>query len=492
MSETMAREGRALDPFTVIADAYAPVSDELNVELRVEMGRFPDALDGVLFRNGPGSLEMGPDHYRHPFDGDGMVVRFEFTAGRVHYRNRFIATEERTAELRAGRMLFRAFGTNLPGGFRRNGLRMRFKNAANTSVQWHGRRLLALWEGGLPHALDDKTLATHGRFDFDGALRPLRSAFVDRLLSPELPFSAHPRIDPTTGELHNFGTLAGAKNRLVLYRVDASGRMRERRFIPLDALPFVHDFVLTERYAIFFLPPVSFDVPRTLFGLKSPVESISHDRGKPTTVLVVPRDGSEPQRFETRGGFVFHFANGYDDGDRIVIDGARMDRFEGGPILVRDPEWLRGQPSFDARPTRFEIDLARGQVTETDLGSPEIELPTIDSRHSTRAHSVYFAIARSKPSTQMPVHDAIARVRPDARDVVMRSFSPDLPGEPIFVPRSASAPEGDGYLLVLVYRARDKQSALVCLDAATLETIAEATLPHAVPPGFHGCFVQRT
>ena len=476
------------DPYQVVADAYAPVREELDQTLHVNEGRFPDALNGVLFRNGPGSLEMGPDRYTHPFDGDGMLVRFEFAGGVVRYRNRFVATRERLEELRHGQMRHRAFGTNIPGGLRRNALRMRFKNAANTNAVWHGGRLLALWEGGLPHAMDPATLGTIGRFDFGGALRPGRFALMDRLLTPELPFSAHPRIDPNTGDLFNFGTLMGAVNRLVIYRIDRHGALRERRFLTLDTLPFVHDFVLTERHLVFFLPPVRFDIPRAVLGLQSPVESLRHAKGQPTRILLVPRDGGPTRMLETRGGFVFHFANGFEKGDRIIVDGARMSAFEGGTIDVRDPEALRGQSIFEAFPTRFEIDLARGQVSERTLGEHTVELPTIDARRTTMEHSAFFSIARM-PGDASPLHHALARTHPEGAPPLLRSFAPDLPGEPIFVPRKADCPEGDGFVLSLVYRAEARRTDLVCLDATTLETVAIAALPHAIPPGFHGCFV---
>lgn len=71
--------------------------------------------------------------------------------------------------------MFRNFGTNIPGGFHKNLLRMRFKNAANTSVVMHAGRLHALWEGGLPHRIDPTSLDTLARDDLGGALRNDRS-----------------------------------------------------------------------------------------------------------------------------------------------------------------------------------------------------------------------------------------------------------------------------------------------------------------------------
>ena len=203
-----------------LADLHARASrarpDEVSTELVVREGRIPEDLRGVLFRNGPGKQEAFGVPYTHPFDGDGMIFRFAFEGGRVHYRNRFVRTSHFLAENRAGRMLYRGFGTNLPGGLAKNLFRTTFKNAANTSVVRHGGVLLALWEGGLPHAVAEDTLATIGPYDFEGKLASPFSR-IERAISPHLPFSAHPRICPRTGELFGFGTSYGPKNRLLLY-----------------------------------------------------------------------------------------------------------------------------------------------------------------------------------------------------------------------------------------------------------------------------------
>jgi len=64
----------------------------------------------------------------------------------------------------------------------------------------------------------------------------------------------------------------------------------------------------------------------------------------------------------------------------------------------------------------------------------------------------------------------------------------DVPGEPIFVPRSAKAAEGDGWLLVLVYRGATDKSDLAVFDATdiTKGPVGLAHLPRRVPYGFHG------
>ena len=251
-----------------VAAAYQDVAAEVDVTLELASGQLPEALRGALYRNGPGAMGLGAERYHHPFDGDGMIACFEFDGGAVRYRNRFVATRERAEEQAAGRRLYRCFGTQLPGGWRRNAGRLRFKNSANTSVIKHAGSLWALWEGGWPHRLDPDTLDTLERNNLGGALCNDRSA-IDAALNPELPFSAHPRLDARTGHLYNFGIAHGVTPRLMLYTLDAGGHVVERDAVALDAVSFVHDFGLTERWRVFLLPPVSFDLARTLAGVVS-------------------------------------------------------------------------------------------------------------------------------------------------------------------------------------------------------------------------------
>jgi all-trans-8'-apo-beta-carotenal 15,15'-oxygenase len=474
------------DALATYGRASEAVREELDAPLRVAEGALPPALRGVLYRNGPGKMDVFGTRYGHPFDGDGMVTRFAFDGSSVRYRNRFVRTTELVAEERAGRMLYRSFGTNLPGGLRRNFLRLHFKNAANTSVVLHGGKLLALWEGGLPHRLDPETLETKGRYDFAGRLRN-RTNLLGRLLAPELPFSAHPKRDVATGDLFNFGTLLGDKNRLVLYRVRSDGTMDAPSFVPLDAPSFVHDFVLTERYAVFFLSSVSFRVAPTLFGVATPVGSLrSSDR--PAAILLVPREGGPAITVPVAPGFLFHFVNGFDDdAGRVVLDGMRL----GALMPAAAFEALLDGKRIDApapEPTRYVIDVARRRVTQSPLAETPAELPTIDPRRVGRPYRHFWALAGEKGQTD-PFLRRLLHANGGGGEAV-RDFAPDLPGEPLFVPAGAAANESEGFVLCLVYRAGAHRSDLYVLEPDDLRTVCRLELPHHVPPGFHGTWAS--
>ena len=465
----------------------ASVEREFDQALQLVEGELPAGLRGVLYRNGPGKLEAFGHRYDHPFDGDGMVTRFEFNGQSVRYQNRYVRTAEYIAEERAGRMLFRSFGTNLPGGLLHNFLRLHFKNAANTSVVHHAGKLLALWEGGLPHELDPDSLETLGRYDFAGQLQN-RGDLLGRVVAPDLPFSAHPKLDPESGELHNFGTLMGKTSQLVLYRIRPDGTMATPRYVPLPALAFVHDFVLTKRYSIFFLSAVSFGITRALSGLATPVGSLSSADSAPTTLLLVPRDGSPAITVPAQPGFLFHFANGFEDEKgQVVVDGMRMDAL---PSAAEVRALLTGRPVNipPARPTRYSIDPLARRCEESQLTPTKADLPTIDSRLSGRPYRHFWAIS-SAPEQAGPFYHRLLHFEYRAGQT-LRDFAPDLPGEPLFVPASESAAEGEGWVLSLVYRAAAHRTDLYVLRPDDLGTVCRLELPHHLPIGFHGTWLS--
>ncbi len=469
--------------------ATRKVEEEYSKEELSYTGTLPKEIKGTLFRNGNGRFEHQGVKYDHLFDGDGMITKFEFQGGKIHYSNRYVRTKEFVAEEKEGKMLYRSFGTNLPGGIWRNFMRMRFKNAANTSVIWHGEKMLALWEGGLPHEIDPVTLETIGRYDYDGVLDNDFS-YVDHLINPELPFSAHPKVDHKTGILHNFGTAAGTKQRLLLYEVEPDGKARISQAIPMNEVTFTHDFVLTDRgKKIFFLTPVAFDLFKAFSGMESPVASIKIDHTAKTKVLVVDEQG-QVHELETDFCFVFHFANGFDvSEDKIIVDGYIMEDF---PPAEAIKAFLAGEPEEGSNPllTRFTLDLNQKTVTKTLLSEHPGELPFVRPDKEGKPYRYAWNISAAADTT-LPILTGLSKVDTQKGETLYKELWPNLPGEPVFVPKKNGSNEDDGWLLMLLFDAERVETDLKVLDAASLEEVASIALPHNIPLGFHGFWTEE-
>jgi carotenoid cleavage dioxygenase len=64
--------------------------------------------------------------------------------------------------------------------------------------------------------------------------------------------------------------------------------------------------------------------------------------------------------------------------------------------------------------------------------------------------------------------------------------------EPVFVPRSANAPEGDGWVMALVERVKENRSEVVILDTKDFQKpVAIVRLPFHVKAQIHGNWVEN-
>jgi all-trans-8'-apo-beta-carotenal 15,15'-oxygenase len=452
--------------FESLLDEHDYVADEVE-------GRIPEGLTGTLYRNGPAKNEVGGKPYAHLFDGDGMLSQFTIDEGRVHYRNRFVRTTHYLAERAADRPLYRGFGTQKPGGVLANAFRLP-ANVANTSVTFHAGNLLALWEGGRPWRLDPDTLETIGEYDYDGELKATYS------------FSAHPKIDPRTGELFNFGVQYGPRTRIRSYRVDRAGKLHHLRPVRLPYPVMNHDFALTEKHLVFVIDPILVNPLRMLIGLESIDRSLHFDRSKSTQIILVPRDGGKPRIAECAPFFHFHFNNAFEDGGDTVIDLVRYDDYSLGASL-RD----FGTAGFRERGAlwRFRVSPG-GQVTSEEVCPWKCEFPQHDWRRTAMGHRyAYVSAGRDEIIGQ-----ALVKIDHAAGTWSAHDFGEgQVAGEPIFVARSDDAREDEGWLLSVVYSAAEHRSRLVVLDAQNVEAepLATVQLRHHVPLGFHGTFTRR-
>ena len=462
----MARRESELNAF--LQGNFAPWRMEGVAEDLEVTGRIPQELAGTYYRNGPNPAFEPPGRY-HWFDGDGMIHAITLGDGRAHYRNRYVLSAGLKEERAAGRGLFSGLLDIDPSEA------PRFKNTGNTNIVWHAGRLLALMEAAFPTRMEPRTLETLGELDFDGRLAGA--------------MTAHPKMDPETGEMLFFG-YSPFPPYLTYHVTGADGGLARSEVIDVAWPSMMHDFAVTRDHVIFILCPLVFSFER--LAERGGAFSWEPERG--TRLGVMPRSGgnADVRWFETDASYVFHPMNAFAEGDAIVLDVARYGRLDFmNPRAAANPSY---RDENAARMHRWRIDLRAGGVKSTPLDDIVTEFPRVDERLVGRRHRFGYTAAREPELDDgaQPVWTAIKKYDLERGTAETRRFGAgNGVGEPLFVPRGAGAAEDDGWVLVLAYDHARNTSDFHILDARNVrgEPAAVVHLPHRVPYGFHGNWV---
>jgi all-trans-8'-apo-beta-carotenal 15,15'-oxygenase len=439
-------------------------------------GRWPSALRGRFYRNGPALFERQGERYHHWFDGDGMVQQFRIGDGRVVHRGRLVQTAKLTAEQQAGRFVFSALGTEIPGQPPASGPDS--FNTANTNALEHAGRVLAMWEGGSAYALKPEDLSTQGPVTWG-----------DRLA--QLPFSAHPKLD-AQGQLWNIGT-AGRK--LLVWHIDAAGALKR---VQVTESPFlggmVHDMAVTAQHLVVPLPPLSLDFGRSTGG--GP-RRFALQPGEPLRVLVMRKDDIAQQRiFELPPQMVFHVGNAHD-----TAEGEIHFSFVGAPdawfIDRAAVAMMAGRPDAGGRSEAFlvRLSMASGRATLSPLPGNDggVEFPRVHpQRIGERARWLVMTSAWGRGAARgHGFFHGLQLVDTEGGRVRRFDYGPDhIVEEHVIVPKPGGRGELDAWLLGTTFDARRQATVLNLLDAARIEDgpVAQAVLPYVLPLGFHGNF----
>lgn len=453
-----------------LSGEHTPVDSELSVDgLEVE-GELPRGLEGMFCRNTP-NPRFAPIGKYHWFDGDGMVHGVRFQDGKAAYLNKWIRTAGLVKEEAAGRALWT--GILQPGG--PDAPRPPLKDTANTDLVVHRGRLYATWwMAGTPYELDVTDLSTKGPERFEG-----------RLLGG---FSAHPKVDPRTGEMVFFDFNMMKTPFLRYGVVDAEGKLAVYEGIEVDAPHILHDCAITENYSILLDLPLGWDLEALMAGKRR----IQFDKSKPARFGVIPRrgKGSEVKWFEAESCYVYHTINAYEDGDEIVLVGCRVADLI--PQMQDPSPSVTRLDTIELKPVlyRWRFNLKTGAMKEQQLDDVPTEFPRAnDARMGTRLRYSYNPRIAKRADAMF---DALIKYDLDGGTSKVHAYQPGWYGSEVtFVPATDTGAEDDGWLTTILTKAGERSKAIV-LDAKNLDVIASVELPRQVPIGFHAAWVPAS
>ena len=455
------------------------------------VGEVPKDFQGTFFRNGPGRLKLGGEEYRHWFDGDGMIARTTFIDGKVHFSNKFVRTEKYVAETAAGKMIYRGFGGSPKGSFLK-----RFgppANPANTGLMLHGDKFLALNEGGRPYAVDPYSLDTEGEYNYQNSLGKSNV------------FSAHGKVNPKTGCYYNFGMLfefgaKGPKPGFELYKISPTGKMVDRARFSIDHMTLIHDFAMTDHYAIFIQSGVTMHAnPLDLMFGGSIADTMIYDKNLPNRIIIIDLYTMRlVDRIDIEPLAALHFSNAYEKDGDIHFDMVRTKDTAYGtpgnkltPLNIFDPEV---KFNFGAgHYTRVVVNLRKGtaQLERID-DALEGEFPQWDWTRTgdENRYAVTSAYSKTGPGTYF---DAIQKIDRQTGKVEVHEFGAfRFTGEPLMVSKPNAKSEDDFYIMCYVYNGNEDRTEVVLIDSQNFsDEIAVVKLGHHLPQGFHGLFSPK-
>jgi 8'-apo-carotenoid 13,14-cleaving dioxygenase len=443
-------------PHPFLSGIHKPMDGELTLEGLSVTGTIPPVLDGRYIRIGPNpATPPNPASY-HWFVGDGMVHGVRLKAGKaLWYRNRWIRSNAVSDALGEARS---------PGP--RNGR----SDTVNTNVLGHAGQTWALVEaGGYPVRIDEE-LNTIAHDPFGGTLKGS--------------FTAHPHLDPDSGEMHAIcyqGDQASVIRHVV---VGADGNVRREEPITVNSGPAIHDCMITEHYVIIMDMPLTFSMKMLIAGHAFPYRWNPDHKPR---VGLLPREGKNDDVIwcDIDPCYAFHPCNAYELADGTVI----MD------VCAHDNMGTETHgPSSTKTPLeRWTIDPVAKHVARAILDNDSQEFPRPDERLLGKPYRYAYTMALPGPGAdhafsgnRLFKHD----LKPGTREV--HAFGANrFPGEFVFVPKAKDAAEDDGWLMGYVVNMDDETTELIILDARNFAGAPQAVIhiPHRIPPGFHGNWV---
>ncbi len=444
-------ENERSNPF--LEGNLAPVTEEVTVFNLDVTGTLPPELDGRYLRNGPNPIGDVNRAKYHWFTGHGMVHGLRIRGGQAEwYRNRWVRNNEVATLLGESQPL-----SDWPADHQ--------QFAANTNVIGHNGQTFAIVEAGAPPVELSYDLETVRVSNLGGSL-------------PHA-YSAHPKRDPLTGELHVMTYFWGWGNQVQYLVVGTDGRVRRHVDIPTAGGPMIHDIAFTQKYILVFDLPTVFNIDAAMSGASLPYH---WDHNYQARIGLLPREGNgeDVKWIDIDPCYIFHPMNAYDDGDEVVLDAARhekmFDRERRGPS--------EGPPTLD----RWRLNTVTGTHTCERIDDRPQEFPRINESLIGLRNQYGYCAGIGQNFAQ----DTLIKVDLDSRRVEARTDTARYGyGEPVFIPRDGAKTEDDGYVMALRLDTQTQTSDLAVFDAQAIteDPIAVVHVPVRIPNGFHGNWI---
>lgn len=464
-----------------------PSRIEADIADLVHTGEIPRELNGAFYRVQPDPQfppRLGDDI---AFNGDGMITRFHFHDGQCDFRQRWAKTDKWKLENEAGKALFGAYRNPLTDD---ESVKGQIRSTANTNAFIFAGKLWAMKEDSPALVMDPATMETFGFEKFGGKMTGET-------------FTAHPKIDPKTGNMIAIGYAASGlcTDDVTYMEISPSGELLREVWFKVPYYCMMHDFGVTEDYLVLHIVPSIGSWER----LEQGKPHFGFDTTMPVYLGVIPRRDAvqaEDIRWFKRGNcFASHVMNAWQEGTKIHFDipEAKNNMFPFFPDVHGAP--FNGMEAMSYL-TRWTVDLASNSddfESVTRLTETAGEFPRIDDRFTGLPYRYGWML-------EMDYKRPVELKGGSAGGLLMNCLClidhqtgaeqhwwcgpVSSLQEPCFIPRSADAPEGDGWIVQVCNRLEEHRSDLLLFDALDIAKgpIATIQVPIRLRFGLHGNF----
>lgn len=456
--------------------------------LTVANGAIPQWLKGTLIRNGPALFGVGENQVWHWFDGLAMLHAFSFGEGSVTYTNKFLRTDAYHEVFDEGNIDYVGFATDPCRSIFKRLYTAFFADPlksmpnADVNVTKFCNAYAALTEVPLPVQFDPKSLDTLGVVNYS-----------DSLLKSNIWNSAHPHLDPETGESINYYVEYGFRSYYVIYRIPQDSLERQViARIPVRKPAYMHSFSISENYVILTEYPFTVNPLAPLLSSKPFIKNYKWHHEAFTKFTIIDRHtGKVISQPFGQAFFAFHHVNAFEKDNTIVLD---IIAYDDPTIVTALAPYGYGIVNEDfpkSKMVRFTIDLSKSRVSSAILSDLTFELPRIHPQHDGRHYRFAYA-ADLHEAIEASESRALYKIDVEKGKVWTWADRGCYPGEPVFIPDPTSSHEDDGVVLAVVLHLAGKNSFLLVLDASSFSELARLEIPHQIPMGLHGMFYQET
>ena len=474
-----------LDPWSIVRaennpshllsrNAYKNVEHEGIWDLKNIEGNLPN-LNGELLRVGPGVKISFGSEMRHFFDGDAYLNQIMFQNNKITLKAEFIKTPQRVEEQNQGKMIYDEFGTEAPKNTYKR------KNQPNINLIKWNENYYALSEGGAPSLLDRNNLS------FD------KFEYFDEKLKKNIGLSAHPKVDPKTGDLYTFGIEQGMSKAIVIYKIDKkTGNLVQLYRLKQKRIFMIHDMMITENNIILLVPPTYFKIMNIIFDKGSLADSIEYDPSLGILMIVLDKTGlKKPIVKKLPSGLVFHNGNAYEENGNIYFDSFIA---KDHSLLSLIANWKNDKKLKNSISTpelnSYEFNLSTRSLIKKRTSLSHHDFPIINEAFKTKKNRYLYAAKLGPENDLMAMSGTSKYDKENDTLLTYETNKNELFGEPIYV-QGKNFTEDDGYLLVPGFNNDRDESFLEILNANDMSFQARIWYDRYLPLGFHGNFYQN-